>query len=61
MDGMVLIRNFLDADTQAEVVRSCAALGAGPGGFITPGYSDGAVLSLRMMCLGKHWEPQIHG
>lgn len=30
----------------------------GPGGFYQPGYQDGAKLRLRMMCLGKKWDPE---
>lgn len=29
----------------------------GPGGFYQPGYRDGAKLFLKMMCLGKNWDP----
>lgn len=30
----------------------------GPGGFYQPGYGDGAKLHLKMMCLGKNWDPE---
>lgn len=33
-------------------------LGVGPGGFYTPSYTGGGQLRLKMMCLGKHWEPR---
>lgn len=36
----------------------CRALGLGTGGFYTPSYTGGARLRLRMMCLGRHWEPR---
>lgn len=35
----------------------CRDLGLGPGGFYQPGYRDGANLHLKMMCLGKNWDP----
>lgn len=38
IDGMVLIRNYLSLEAQADIVRAVARLGAGVGGFITPGY-----------------------
>lgn len=40
------------------MVKSCRDLGKGPGGFYQPGYSDGAKLHLKMMCLGKNWDPE---
>lgn len=36
----------------------CRDLGLGPGGFYQPGYRDGAKLHLKMMCLGKNWDPE---
>ena len=34
------------------------SLGTAEGGFYTPSYSGGGELRLKMMCLGKHWEPR---
>lgn len=39
------------------LIRTCRELGVGPGGFYEPGYDNGAKLNLKMMCLGKHWDP----
>ncbi|PNT73912.1 hypothetical protein BRADI_1g04030v3 [Brachypodium distachyon] len=55
--GMVLLKNFLKPDDQIEIINLCREVGVGKGGFYTPGYRDGAKLSLRMMCLGKDWNP----
>lgn len=41
-----------------KIVKLCRDLGKGPGGFYQPGYRDGAKLNLRMMCLGKNWDPE---
>lgn len=30
----------------------------GSGGFYQPGYRDGGELHLKMMCLGKNWDPE---
>lgn len=43
---------------QVKIVKLCRDLGLGYGGFYQPGYRDGAQLNLRMMCLGKNWDPQ---
>ncbi|KAF7068653.1 hypothetical protein CFC21_074388 [Triticum aestivum] len=55
--GMVLLKNFLKPDDQVKIIKHCRDLGVGPGGFYQPGYREGGKLSLRMMCLGKNWDP----
>ncbi|KAF0910985.1 hypothetical protein E2562_005375 [Oryza meyeriana var. granulata] len=55
--GMVLLKKFLKHDDQVDIIRRCQRLGLSSGGFYTPGYRDGAKLSLQMMCLGKNWDP----
>ncbi|KAL5210805.1 hypothetical protein ABZP36_006428 [Zizania latifolia] len=55
--GMVLLKKFLKHDDQVNIIKCCQRLGVGSGGFYTPGYKDGAKLNLRMMCLGKDWDP----
>ncbi|KAL6638130.1 hypothetical protein ACP70R_025702 [Stipagrostis hirtigluma subsp. patula] len=55
--GMVLLKKFLKPNDQVKIVKLCQHLGLGPGGFYQPGYRDGAKLNLRMMCLGKNWDP----
>ena len=39
-------------------MNKCRELGLGEGGFYQPGYGDGALLHLKMMCLGRNWDPQ---
>ncbi|CAI9114468.1 OLC1v1015197C1 [Oldenlandia corymbosa var. corymbosa] len=56
--GMLLLKHFISLNDQVKVIRSCRELGVGPGGFYQPGYQDGAKLSLKMMCLGKNWDPE---
>ncbi|XP_039053905.1 uncharacterized protein LOC120196095 [Hibiscus syriacus] len=56
--GMVLLKKYLPITDQVKIVRACRALGLGSGGFYQPGYRDGAKLHLRMMCLGKNWDPE---
>lgn len=58
--GLVLLRGWLSAAQQAEVVGLVRELGLGPGGFYTPSYGPGQVMHLRMMGLGMHWEPRTH-
>ncbi|XP_051147748.1 uncharacterized protein LOC127262921 [Andrographis paniculata] len=56
--GMILLKGFLALKDQVKLVKSCRDLGRKPGGFYQPGYRDGATLHLKMMCLGKHWDPE---
>lgn len=43
---------------QVRLIKSCRDLGLGIGGFYQPGYRGGAKLHLKMMCLGKNWDPE---
>ncbi|XP_057770799.1 uncharacterized protein LOC130990591 isoform X2 [Salvia miltiorrhiza] len=67
--GMILLKGYLSLEEQVtyyayrifelvKLVKSCRDLGRGPGGFYQPGYRDGAKLHLKMMCLGKNWDPE---
>lgn len=42
---------------QVKIVKRCRDLGIGAGGFYQPGYREGGKLHLKMMCLGKNWDP----
>ncbi|KAL2462480.1 uncharacterized protein Fot_53717 [Forsythia ovata] len=56
--GMVLLKGYLPLMDQVKLVKMCRDLGLGSGGFYQPGYRDGAQLRLKMMCLGKNWDPE---
>ncbi|KAL9291357.1 putative DNA oxidative demethylase [Arabidopsis thaliana] len=56
--GMVLLKNYLSINDQVMIVNKCRRLGLGEGGFYQPGYRDEAKLHLKMMCLGKNWDPE---
>ncbi|KAL9683024.1 hypothetical protein QQ045_014836 [Rhodiola kirilowii] len=56
--GLILLKNHLSITEQAQIVNICRKLGQGHGGFYQPGYQDGAKLHLKMMCLGKNWDPE---
>ena len=56
---MILLKGYLTPDVQVAIIRKCRELGVGPGGFYTPEYPGGAKMKLRMMCLGKDWNPYI--
>ncbi|KAJ4849821.1 hypothetical protein Tsubulata_040646 [Turnera subulata] len=56
--GMVLLKKYLSMADQVKIVEACRSLGLGPGGFYHPAYSNGARLRLKMMCLGRNWDPE---
>ncbi|XP_058773485.1 uncharacterized protein LOC131647633 [Vicia villosa] len=56
--GMVHLKGYISKTDQVKIVKKCRELGLGDGGFYQPGYEDGTKLHLKMMCLGKNWDPQ---
>ncbi|GFP99512.1 alpha-ketoglutarate-dependent dioxygenase alkb [Phtheirospermum japonicum] len=56
--GMILLKGYISLKDQVKLIKACRDLGRGHGGFYQPGYRDGAKLNLRMMCLGKNWDPE---
>ncbi|KAL8146659.1 DNA N(6)-methyladenine demethylase ALKBH1D-like [Apium graveolens] len=56
--GMVLLTNYISLPEQVNIIKRCRELGLGPGGFCQPGYQHGGKLRLKMMCLGKMWDPE---
>jgi len=55
--GMVLLKGYLSLSDQQKIVERCRELGVGVGGFYQPGYEEGTKMHLKMMCLGKNWDP----
>ncbi|KAL1538074.1 hypothetical protein AAHA92_26857 [Salvia divinorum] len=56
--GMILLKGYISLEDQVKMVKLCRDFGRGPGGFYQPGFRDGAKLHLKMMCLGKNWDPE---
>ncbi|KAJ4717737.1 Alpha-ketoglutarate-dependent dioxygenase AlkB [Melia azedarach] len=56
--GMVLLKSYLSLSDQVKIVKACQGYGLGPGGFYQPSYHGGGRLHLKMMCLGKNWDPE---
>uniref|UniRef100_A0A6M2EBN3 DNA N(6)-methyladenine demethylase n=1 Tax=Populus davidiana TaxID=266767 RepID=A0A6M2EBN3_9ROSI len=55
--GMVLLKNYLSLHDQIKIIKLCRDIGLGPGGFYQPVYRDGGRMHLKMMSLGKSWDP----
>jgi alkylated DNA repair protein (DNA oxidative demethylase) len=54
-DGVAHIPRRLSLDDQRRLAAECLALGAGEVGFYTPVVRGGRPMSVRMLCLGRHW------
>jgi DNA alkylation damage repair protein AlkB len=55
--GATLLRQWLDADAQMAIVRRCREVMDGPVGAYVPTVRGGGRMRVRMLCLGRHWNP----
>lgn len=53
--GATHLPHFLSPADQQLLARECLALGAADAGFYTPIVRGGHPMSVRMLCLGRHW------
>jgi DNA oxidative demethylase len=53
--GAIHLPKWLDAAMQRDIATRCLALGAASPGFYTPIVRGGRPMSVRMLCLGRHW------
>jgi DNA alkylation damage repair protein AlkB len=58
--GAVHIPRCLGLDTQRHLVARCLDLGARDAGFYTPIVRGGHPMSVRMLCLGRHWNARTY-
>jgi len=54
-EGAILVKGYLPLDDQRALTERCLAIGAGEAGFYTPIVRGGRPMSVRMLCLGRHW------
>src|SRR5688572_21456190 len=58
--GAVLLKKCLSADEQQTLAERCLELGAERAGFYTPIVRGGHPMSVRMLCLGRHWNARTY-
>lgn len=58
--GALHLRHYLTPAEQQAVATQCLALGAAPAGFYTPIVRGGGTMSVRMLCLGRHWNARTY-
>ncbi len=58
--GTTLLRGYLSSNAQKELARKCVEIGAQPAGFYKPLVRGGAYMSIKMVCLGRHWNAKTY-
>lgn len=53
--GAFHLRSFLPLEQQQQLASECLRLGAAEAGFYTPIVRGGRPMSVKMLCLGRHW------
>lgn len=56
-DGAILLHAWLSLDEQRALAGQCRAIIDGPAGGYVPTVRGGGKMRVRMMCLGRHWNP----
>jgi DNA alkylation damage repair protein AlkB len=55
--GVTWLRQCLSLDEQQILVKRCRAIIDGPAGGYVPTVRGGGRMRVRMVCLGRHWNP----
>jgi DNA alkylation damage repair protein AlkB len=58
--GAVHLKRHLSLDEQRTVADRCLELGGGDAGFYTPVVRGSHPMSVRMLCLGRHWNARTY-
>src|SRR4051812_41859798 len=59
--GAAHLKAYLTAAEQRFVAARCLDLGSAAAGFYTPIVRGGGTMSVRMLCLGRHWNARTYG
>jgi DNA alkylation damage repair protein AlkB len=58
--GAVHLKQYLSIDEQRIIAGRCLELGASDAGFYTPIVRGTHPMSVRMLCLGRHWNARTY-
>ena len=58
--GTIHLPAFLTIEEQKFLVQRCTEIGSQPAGFYTPAVKTGAYMSIKMVCLGRHWNAKTY-
>jgi len=58
--GTFHLPSFLTIEEQVGLLHRCMKIGEQPAGFYTPFVRGGGSMSIRMLCLGRHWNAKTY-
>ena len=58
--GALHLAGYLTFEEQRSIAGRCLGLGADPAGFYKPIVRGGHPMSVRMLCLGRHWNARTY-
>ena len=58
--GTIHLTRFLTIEEQHALMQRCIDIGSQPAGFYTPAVRGGAYMSIKMVCLGRHWNAKTY-
>ena len=58
--GVTWLHGFLSLDEQQSLVAQCREIIDGPAGGYVPIVRGGGKMHVRMVCLGRHWNPRTY-
>ena len=56
-DGVAFLKQYVPLDEQQALVARCREIIDGPAGGYVPTVRGGGKMHVRMICLGRHWNP----
>lgn len=56
-DGALWLKGWLSIDEQQALIERCRTLMEAPAGGYVPTVRGGGLMHVRMLCLGRHWNP----
>ena len=58
--GATWLKAYFSLEGQRSLVEQCRAIMDGPGGGYVPTVRGGGRMRVRMVCLGRHWNPRTY-
>jgi DNA alkylation damage repair protein AlkB len=58
--GVAWLRHYVSIEEQRAVADLCRTLMDGPAGGYVPTVRGGGTMRVRMLCLGRHWNPRTY-
>jgi alkylated DNA repair protein (DNA oxidative demethylase) len=58
--GVAWLKGYLPLDEQRALIQQCRAIMDGPPGGYVPTVRGGGRMRVRMVCLGRHWNPRAY-